>query len=48
VRALVRKGIMYHHIDSPNGQCGPMRLTPYGIAVQAAVHRARTAQEGGK
>jgi hypothetical protein len=34
VRALVRKGLMYHHIDSPNGRCGPMRLTKLGEAVR--------------
>ena len=35
VRALKRKGLFYHHITSPNGQCGPMRLTALGRNVQA-------------
>lgn len=36
-RALVAKGLFGLVIDSPNGQCGFMRLTPLGNAVQAAL-----------
>jgi hypothetical protein len=35
VRALKRKGLMYLHIDSPNGRCGTMELTPLGQQVRA-------------
>lgn len=37
VRALEQKGLFHLVIDSPNGQCGFMRLTPHGEAVQAAL-----------
>ena len=33
VRALKAKAIFYHKITSPNGRCGPMRLTPLGESV---------------
>jgi uncharacterized protein YjhX (UPF0386 family) len=35
VRALTRKGLFRLVIDSPNGQCGLMRLTPLGEVVRA-------------
>jgi tRNA A37 threonylcarbamoyladenosine dehydratase len=35
VRALMRKGVMYLHIDSPNGRCGTMKLTSLGQQVRA-------------
>jgi hypothetical protein len=34
VRVLRSKGLFYHKITSPNGQCGPMVLTPLGETVQ--------------
>ena len=34
VRALKRKAIFFHKIDSPNGRCGPMVLTPLGETVR--------------
>jgi hypothetical protein len=37
VRALKANGLMYLHIDSPNGRCGFMRMTPLGEAVQSAL-----------
>jgi hypothetical protein len=37
VNALKFKGLMYLHIDSPNGRCGFMRLTPLGEAVRDAL-----------
>jgi DNA-binding MarR family transcriptional regulator len=37
VRALQRKGLFSLVIDSPNGRCGFMRLTPLGQAVRAAM-----------
>lgn len=37
VRALKRKGLFELVIDSPNRQCGFMRLTPLGIEVQSAL-----------
>ena len=42
VNALKRKGLFHLVIDSPNGRCGFMRLTPLGIEVQAIL-RARAA-----
>lgn len=35
VRALKSRGLFYHKITSPNGQCGPMVLTPLGETVKA-------------
>jgi uncharacterized protein YjhX (UPF0386 family) len=35
VRALKFKGLFHLVIDSPNGQCGFMELTPLGNAVRA-------------
>jgi hypothetical protein len=49
IRTLQRKALFYLHIDSPNGRCGTMRLTPLGVTVQAiirersAIHKARRA-----
>lgn len=40
VRSLQRKGMFYLHIDSPNGMCGIMRLTPLGINARSAIARA--------
>lgn len=40
IRALKRKGIFHFVIDSPNGQCGFMHLTPLGEAVRA-IHSRR-------
>lgn len=37
VRALKRKGLFHLVISSPNGQCGFMRLTPFGEAVRSAL-----------
>lgn len=37
VAALLRKGLFYIKIDSPNGLYGSARLTPLGEAVQAAL-----------
>jgi len=37
VRALKCKGLFYLKIDSPNGQCGFMELTPLGHAVRASL-----------
>lgn len=37
VRNLKRKGMFYHHIDSPNGHCGPMLLTPLGQNARAHI-----------
>lgn len=34
ISVLRRKALFYHHIDSPNGRCGPMKLTPLGVTVQ--------------
>ena len=34
IRALRNKALFYHHIDSPNGRAGPMKLTPLGVTVQ--------------
>lgn len=34
---LQGKGLMYLHIDSPNGRAGFMRLTPLGESVQALI-----------
>lgn len=39
VRALVRKGLMYLRIDSPNGRWGFMELTALGLAVRAELER---------
>jgi len=44
VRALKRKGLFHLVIDSPNGQCGFMRLTDLGVAVQAIL-RAKGAEQ---
>ena len=41
VRALKRKGLFHLVIDSPNGQCGFMRLTVAGEQVSAALLRAQ-------
>lgn len=46
VRVLNRKGLFYHKTTSPNGQCGPMALTPLGEAVRAVL-KARTAGNEG-
>lgn len=40
VYALRDKGLFHLVIDSPNGRCGFMRLTPLGEAVQAAIQSA--------
>lgn len=37
VETLRRKGLFHLVIDSPNGQCGFMRLTPLGDAVSAVL-----------
>lgn len=42
VYAMLRKGLIYHKIDSPNGRCGPMELTETGLALRAHL----TAQAG--
>jgi hypothetical protein len=34
VRALRSKALFYLHIDSPNGRCGFMKLTPLGETVR--------------
>lgn len=44
VRALKAKGLMHLVIDSPNGQCGFMHLTPLGKAVQAIMLENKGAQ----
>ena len=36
VRALKAKGLFHLVIDSPNGQCGFMKLTPLGESVRVA------------
>jgi hypothetical protein len=38
LHSLRLKGMFYHHIDSPNGQCGIMRLTPLGVNVSALLN----------
>lgn len=38
IRELLRKGLFYLVIDSPNGQCGHMELTPLGKNVQALIN----------
>ena len=35
VNALMRKGLMYLRIDSPDGRCGFMELTTLGQSVAA-------------
>ena len=35
VNVLARKGLFYLRIDSPNGKCGFMELTPLGLEVRA-------------
>jgi hypothetical protein len=40
VRSLRDKGLFHLVIDSPNGQCGFMHLTPLGEAVRAALSLA--------
>jgi hypothetical protein len=40
VRALKRKGLFRLVIDSPNGHCGFMRLTPLGEAVREMLQSA--------
>lgn len=40
VYALMAKGLFQHVITSPNGQYGPMRLTPAGEAMQAQLKGA--------
>lgn len=42
IRRLQYKGMFYLHIDSPNGMCGTMKLTPLGKNVHAML-TARTA-----
>ena len=42
IRALSGKGIFFHHITSPNGRCGPVRLTVFGHQVRAALAKARS------
>ena len=37
VNALRRKGLFHLVIDSPNGRCGFMRLTPLGERVRRAL-----------
>jgi hypothetical protein len=37
--------MFFLHIDSPNGRCGFMKLTPLGESVRATI-KARTAVEG--
>ena len=37
VQSLKRKGMFYLHIDSPNGRCGLMKLTPLGENVRALI-----------
>jgi hypothetical protein len=39
VRALRAAGLFYLKIDSPNGQCGHMVLTPLGKTVQALIRQ---------
>ena len=43
VKALEAKGIFHLVIDSPNGQCGFMRLTSLGEAVKTALKSAEAA-----
>jgi len=40
VYALMAKGLFQHVITSPDGNCGPMRLTPAGEAMQAQLKGA--------
>lgn len=35
VKALTRKGLFAFSPESPNGRCGPVRITPLGLAVRA-------------
>lgn len=35
IRALLNRALFYIKIDSPNGRCGPMVLTPLGETVRA-------------
>ena len=44
VLALKRRHLFYHKIDSPNGRCGPMVLTPLGVTVQTLLKPAPTPQ----
>jgi hypothetical protein len=41
VYALMAKGLFQHVITSPDGNCGPMRLTDTGKAVQAHLKAAQ-------
>lgn len=38
VRNLKRKGMFYHHITSPNGRCGPMKLTVLGMNARQLIN----------
>lgn len=44
VRALRRKGLFDLVIDSPDGQCGFMQLTPLGQQTRAALIQAEGAK----
>jgi len=37
LRSLREKAMFYLQIDSPNGRCGSMRLTPLGVNVRALI-----------
>jgi hypothetical protein len=37
VRSLQHKAMFFLHIDSPNGRCGFMKLTPLGESVRATI-----------
>lgn len=47
IRALKAKSLFYLHPTSPNGRCGPMRLTPLGETVQGIL-KARAASKPGE
>ncbi len=48
VRALRSRALFYLHIDSPNGRCGTMRLTPLGETVRGILKARALAKATGQ
>lgn len=48
VRSLESKAMFYLKIDSPNGRCGFMTLTPLGENVQALLKSRQASRRGGE
>ena len=45
VRGLQRKAMFFLFIDSPNGRCGFMKLTPLGESVRATIAARQAARK---